>query len=185
MTATYKIEELAAEAGVSPRTVRYYVQRGLLPAPEFRGKDTAYGREHLLRLRAIKRLQEAHLPLDEIQSRLAGMGTLEMERIAQGHVDFGGRDAGGRGPFEEPSDSGSGKKGHPYRAPVYPLDPDGRRDPHFPEESYPRDPQATAQVYRLAPGVELWVRSGLNAASRALVREILFRYPTDEKDESR
>ncbi len=182
MTATYKIEELAAEAGVSARTVRYYVQRGLLPAPEFRGKDTAYGRDHLIRLRAIKRLQEAHMPLDEIQSRLAGMSDSELQRIAQGNVDIGGR-----GAFEEPPDSWSGKKGHPYRAPI--RDPGGsygaRPDPHFPDDSLPRDPQATAQVYRLAPGVELWVRSGLSAASRALVREILFRYPTDEKDEIR
>ena len=50
----YKLEELARAAGTSPRTVRYYVQRGLLPAPAFRGKDTAYGPEHLVRLRAIR-----------------------------------------------------------------------------------------------------------------------------------
>lgn len=79
---TYKLDELAVEAGVAPRTVRYYVQRGLLPAPEFRGKDTAYGREHLARLRAIKVLQQAHLPLEEIQARLAGAGVDEIERIA-------------------------------------------------------------------------------------------------------
>lgn len=81
---TYKLDELAGEAGVAPRTVRYYVQRGLLPAPEFRGKDTSYGREHLARLRAIKVLQQAHLPLEEIQARLAGAGLDEIERIAAG-----------------------------------------------------------------------------------------------------
>ncbi len=81
---TYKLDELAGEAAVAPRTVRYYVQRGLLPAPEFRGKDTAYGREHLARLRAIKVLQQAHLPLEEIQARLAGAGLDEIERLAAG-----------------------------------------------------------------------------------------------------
>ncbi len=185
MTPTYKIEELAAEAGVSPRTVRYYVQRGLLPAPEFRGKDTAYGRDHLLRLHAIKRLQQAHLPLDEIQARLTLMTDAELDRLARGEGDVGGRT-----PFEEPSDSGSGKKGHPYRTPG--RDPAAREEPrggpyvYLPPDVFPHDPKATAQVYRLADGVELWVRSGLPAASRALVREILNRYPTtDEKDDGR
>ena len=66
----YKLEELAHKADVSPRTVRYSVQRGLLPAPVFRGRDTAYSGEHLLRLRAIKKLQEQFLPLDAIQAEL-------------------------------------------------------------------------------------------------------------------
>ena len=44
----WKLDELAERAGVSARTVRYYVQRGLVPAPEFRGPETAYGPEHVL-----------------------------------------------------------------------------------------------------------------------------------------
>jgi DNA-binding transcriptional MerR regulator len=83
---SYKLEELARAAGTSARTVRYYVQRGLLAAPEFRGKDTAYGREHLVRLRAIRRLQEAYLPLDEIAATLASRSLSEIERIADGHL---------------------------------------------------------------------------------------------------
>ena len=178
MTNTYKLEELAAEAGVSPRTVRYYVQRGLLPAPEFRGKDTAYGRAHLLRLLAVKQLQQAHMPLDEIQVRLASATLAEIEKIAKTGVDVHVRM-----PFDEPRDSGTGKKGrHPYRSPGEPADePRGAQVP----VPFPVDPAATAQVYRLAPGVELWVRSGLDAASRALVREILNRYSNDQKDERR
>jgi DNA-binding transcriptional MerR regulator len=71
-------------AKTSPRTVRYYVQRGLLPAPIFRGKDTAYGREHLVRLRAIRRLQEAFFPLEAIAAELARRSMDEVERIADG-----------------------------------------------------------------------------------------------------
>jgi DNA-binding transcriptional MerR regulator len=78
----WKLDELADEAGVSPRTIRYYVQRGLLPAPTFRGRDTAYGEEHLARLRAIKRLQERFLPLDEIESQLARRTLDEIEVLA-------------------------------------------------------------------------------------------------------
>jgi DNA-binding transcriptional MerR regulator len=84
LVTAYKLDELARAAEVAPRTVRYYVQRGLLRAPDFRGKDTTYGPEHLLRLQAIKRLQEAHLPLDEIQGRLGSASTTELERLAAG-----------------------------------------------------------------------------------------------------
>lgn len=183
VTPTYKIDELAAEAGVSPRTVRYYVQRGLLPAPEFRGKDTVYGRDHLLRLQAIKRLQQQHMPLDEIQVRLQSASDVELLRIAKGEAP-----PGGRAPFEEPRDTGTVRRGHPYRAPSGEPLRDPFENPFVPYPVYPPegpavDPIATAQVYTLAPGVELWVRGGLQPASRALVREILNRYfPTNEDD---
>lgn len=83
---TYKLDELARAAGMSVRTVRYYVQRGLLPAPAFRGKDTAYAHEHLVRLKAIRRLQEAYFPLDAIAGELASRSLTEIERIADGNV---------------------------------------------------------------------------------------------------
>lgn len=83
---TYKIDELARAAGMTARTVRYYVQRGLLPAAAFRGKDTAYGHEHLVRLRAVRRLQEAYFPLDAIAVELDGRDLAEIERIADGRV---------------------------------------------------------------------------------------------------
>jgi DNA-binding transcriptional MerR regulator len=84
---SYKLEELADEAGVTPRTVRYYVQRGLLPPPVFRGKDSAYGVEHALRLKAIKRLQDRFLPLDAIQEALAGRTAEQIERLGVGEPE--------------------------------------------------------------------------------------------------
>jgi DNA-binding transcriptional MerR regulator len=82
---TYKLEELAKEAGTSPRTVRYYVQRGLLPPPIFKGKDSTYRRDHLVRLRAIKKLQGDYLPLDAIAAELEGKAIEEIEAIAKSH----------------------------------------------------------------------------------------------------
>lgn len=84
---SYKLDELAKAAGTSPRTVRYYVQRGLLPPPVFRGKDSAYGREHLARLRAIRRLQADYLPLDAIASELEGRSIAEIERLSEEHAE--------------------------------------------------------------------------------------------------
>lgn len=85
-TSRWKLDELAQRAGVSPRTVRYYVQRGLVPAPEFRGPDTAYTDEHLARLRAIRALQDRHLPLDAIEAALQGRSPAAVARIAEGEL---------------------------------------------------------------------------------------------------
>jgi Ca-activated chloride channel family protein len=81
---SFKLDELAKESGVSARTVRYYVQRGLLPAPIFKGRDTAYSTEHLIRLQAIRRLQERFLPLDAIAAELARRSPDELKQLATG-----------------------------------------------------------------------------------------------------
>jgi DNA-binding transcriptional MerR regulator len=69
----YTIAELADLAGVTPRTVRYYISIGLLPAPGQVGPRTMYGHGVLQRLRLIRRLQQDHLPLGEIGTRLEAM----------------------------------------------------------------------------------------------------------------
>jgi len=79
----WKLSELAEAVGVSPRTVRYYVQRGLLPAPPFKGPDTVYGEEHLLRLKAIRVLQARFLPLDAIQVELARLDAEGIRALAE------------------------------------------------------------------------------------------------------
>jgi DNA-binding transcriptional MerR regulator len=86
-TDTFELTELADRAGVSIRTVRYYIQQGLLPSPETRGPGTRYGREHLDRLRLVKRLQREHLPLAEIRRRLEAMDDAEIRRLAEGEMD--------------------------------------------------------------------------------------------------
>lgn len=67
---TYTIGSLADTAGVSRRTVRFYVQRELLPPPKGLGRSAHYSDEHLARLLEIKALQEEGVPLDEIRRRL-------------------------------------------------------------------------------------------------------------------
>jgi DNA-binding transcriptional MerR regulator len=68
----YSIGELAERAGVSRRTVRYYVQRGLLPAPLGRGRGEHYGAEHLAAVLRVKARQEQGESLEEIRRRQAG-----------------------------------------------------------------------------------------------------------------
>ncbi len=52
----YRLEELAATGGVTARTVRFYRERGLLPAPVREGRIAWYGQEHVERLRLISHL---------------------------------------------------------------------------------------------------------------------------------
>ncbi len=79
----WNLNELAKRAGITPRTVRYYVQRGLLPAPRFRGPVTGYQEENLVRLQAIRRLQERFLPL-AIKLELQRMTAEQIRELAKG-----------------------------------------------------------------------------------------------------
>ena len=50
---------LGALCGVSERTVRYYVEEGLLPPPRGRGRGAHFDDDHLVRLKLIRAMQLA------------------------------------------------------------------------------------------------------------------------------
>jgi DNA-binding transcriptional MerR regulator len=79
----YLINELATQAGVTVRTIRYYTDEGLLPQPETRGKYAYYPRGHLLRLELIRRMKDAYLPLREIRDAIRMMSDAEVQRRLQ------------------------------------------------------------------------------------------------------
>lgn len=64
------IDELAARAGVTVRTVRFYSSRGLLPPPKLRGRLGLYGGDHLARLDLIRELQALGFTLSAIERHL-------------------------------------------------------------------------------------------------------------------
>ena len=66
----YTIEELAEKTGFPRRTIRYYVQEGLLDPPSGRGRGGFYYDSHLGRLLFIKGLQEKGLRLSAIAGRI-------------------------------------------------------------------------------------------------------------------
>lgn len=68
--ARYAIGDLAALGDVSRRTVRFYVQEGLLPPPAGLGRGNHYGPAHLEALLRVKALQEAGHTLDDIRRLL-------------------------------------------------------------------------------------------------------------------
>jgi DNA-binding transcriptional MerR regulator len=71
----YRVEGLAAAAGVSVDTIRFYQGRGLLHPPRRAGRVALYDDEHLERLSRVKALQ------------LRGFGLAVIARIVSGELD--------------------------------------------------------------------------------------------------
>ncbi len=67
---TYTIKDLCELSGYSRRTIRYYIQEGLLEPPAGRGRGGFYYDSHLNRLNQIRKLQNDGLPLSGIQDVL-------------------------------------------------------------------------------------------------------------------
>jgi DNA-binding transcriptional MerR regulator len=84
----YSLTELADLAGVTPRTVRYYMSQGLLPSPGASGPGAKYDDGHLGRLRLVRKLQREHLPLAEIRQRLAGLDDTTIATLAEEPAAF-------------------------------------------------------------------------------------------------
>ncbi len=68
----YRVDELAARAGVSVDTVRFYQARGLLPQPERAGRVAWYSDSHLETLQRVRDLKEKGFTLASIRRLLAG-----------------------------------------------------------------------------------------------------------------
>ncbi|MEW1794982.1 MerR family transcriptional regulator [Streptomyces niveus] len=68
---TLTVDELAARAGVTVRTIRFYSTRGLLPAPVIGPRRVGhYGQDHLSRLALIEELQHQGMTLAAIERYL-------------------------------------------------------------------------------------------------------------------
>jgi DNA-binding transcriptional MerR regulator len=67
----YLIEELCRLTGFSRRTVRYYVQEGLVDPPAGRGRGGYYSDRHATQLARIRDLQEQGYRLDAIRGMIA------------------------------------------------------------------------------------------------------------------
>ena len=77
-------------SGVAARTIQFYLQRGVLPRPPFKGSATRYERHHLIWLLAIRRLRTSQrLALATIRTRLEALSSPELEAFATEHLPPG------------------------------------------------------------------------------------------------
>lgn len=85
-TPSLRIGELADQAGVRPKTVRYYESIGLLPAPDrLPNGYRAYSQADVTRLRFIRRARRLGLSLDAIRDilRCHGSGAWPCRHVRQ------------------------------------------------------------------------------------------------------
>ena len=68
----FSIDELSTLAGVTPRTVRYYIAEGLVDRPEGEKRGSHYVRRHLEQLLVIRRWTDAGLSLERVRELMAG-----------------------------------------------------------------------------------------------------------------
>ena len=174
------ITELSSLAGVTPRTIRYYVSVGLIPPPDQAGRAARYGETHLRRVRLIRRLQDQHLPLAEIRARLT---TLTVDEVAAALSTPDPQPVGSALDYIRSLTTGARQQG------AAPARPPRSEDPAAPGSAVPRHPPApapapsipptTTQVAAiweripLAPDVELHVRRPLSRTAHKRVERLI------------
>ena len=72
MDTVFTLDQLCTLADCPKRTVRYYVQLGLVDRPEGETRAARYGRRHLEQLLQIRQLSEAGVSLERIREVLDG-----------------------------------------------------------------------------------------------------------------
>jgi DNA-binding transcriptional MerR regulator len=66
------LDQLATLTALTARTVRYYIQQGLVSRPEGAKRGAYYERRHVEQLLLIRRWTDAGLSLDRIRELIAG-----------------------------------------------------------------------------------------------------------------
>ncbi len=72
----FSIEELSSLTGFKKRTIRYYIQKEIVDAPEGMGKGAVYTYLHLEQLLALKKWKSAGLSLDRIRELIRSQDQL-------------------------------------------------------------------------------------------------------------
>jgi DNA-binding transcriptional MerR regulator len=106
---SYSLNDLATTVGLEARTIRSYIERGLLPGAETRGRAASYSNEHLSRLHVIKSLRRArnHITLSEIRIVLEGLTPEQIQELAKGSIIVADRVISGRSETVESLENGA------------------------------------------------------------------------------
>jgi len=167
MKTTYTIEQVCEVTGLSRRTVRYYIQEGLLDPPEGRGRGGNYNDVHIGRIREIRSLQGQGWTLASIAKRLKAdsdpAGATETPEIFSG-------------PFVQEDDEDDGhpfKKGGPFSSglPTRRLaQPEAAKRP---AETEPGGARSVFARYAIADGIEIVVSRETEEKHPRKIQEIV------------
>ena len=81
------LHQLSERSSVPARTIRYYIQRGLLPPPAGEKRGAHYGEGHLADLLRIRHWQESGLSLDAVGDLLRARGEAPLHSLRAGAVE--------------------------------------------------------------------------------------------------
>ncbi len=177
MVAELDINELCEKANVTPRTVHFYVQQGLLPPAGAPGPGARYGEGHVSRIRLIRLLQKQHLPLSEIAKRTKGLTDEQVDSlIAEARLrrtqDSGSALEYIRGVLAEPkAPYGAGKDSLLAAKARAPRSDEMRARPLAPESAAPARSQW--ERFTLADGIELHVRRPLSRVEQRQLEKLM------------
>lgn len=79
---TYSISDLAKEFNISPRSIRFYEEKGLIDPQRTSGNQRVYTKRDRARLKLILRGKRFNYSLDEI-AEMIGMTMDDMEEVQQ------------------------------------------------------------------------------------------------------
>jgi DNA-binding transcriptional MerR regulator len=83
----YSLQQLSETCDVPERTIRYYIQKGLLPRPEGETRAAFYTEGHLTDLLRIRHWQSSGLSLDAISDLLHAKRDAPISPLRPGTVD--------------------------------------------------------------------------------------------------
>ena len=88
MVSSLSLTDLAEATGFEARTIRSYIERGLLPSSDMRGRGATYSAEHLARLQVIQALRRARpkITLSEIRILLQQLKPEQIKSLAGGSI---------------------------------------------------------------------------------------------------
>lgn len=159
----YPLSEICTLAGVTQRTVRYYIQQGLLPTASRTGPNVRYPESFLLRLKLIARLKSEHLPLAHIRDQLIAINDDEVRALVSA-------------PEAEPAETAADY----VRALLHPGDATGPTPSSPPTSPGQHTPTPTPFMGQsrwdrvsLSPDVELHIRRPLTREDNARVQRLL------------
>ena len=189
------LEELVSQSGLPVRTVRFYMQEGLLPGPESRGKNARYTRGHLERLELIQRFKDLYLPLQQIRNLINNMSPEEISSLLQGQdrlrKSLSNFTSEKRNPPRSPVDGQSAldyirslenqqakireisddyQSVSPKLSPSAPTKPELRQDRYSPAH---RPAPQTWQRVSIRDGIELNVRYPINPGDEKKIDQLL------------
>ena len=177
----YTIQELSELTGYSRRTIRYYIQEGLLEPPAGRGRGGYYYDSHWDALSKIRQLQNQGLQLASISRILksAEMATLEKDVVHkeemawEGYVaettPLGDETLPAKGEFPVERSRQASRLPHPSK-PQHPQHP--QHPPH--PRKIPQPPARQVWIrYHIADGVALHIRRDIDIEQRKKIDQVI------------